>query len=303
MAARLAAQQPVRPLVAAFAGFAPEGITPDLTFRLEHLGSTLADLRAQGVDEVCMIGAVRRPVIDPAEIDAATVPLVPRIAQALTAGDDAALRIMIEILEEHGFAIRGAHELAGDMLPAPGLLAGDLTDTAEADAARAQQVMQVLGPLDVGQACVVARGQVIAMEAMPGTDWMLRSLILDEAAFATVPGQRGAPVGDAGLFGALGDPLGSAADWLTGPAGAQNAEAPPLRRDPATGTGGILYKAPKPGQDLRVDMPTIGADTIAAAALAGLDGVVVQAGAVMVVDPEACRRAAADAGLFLWVRE
>jgi UDP-2,3-diacylglucosamine hydrolase len=47
---------------------------------------------------------------------------------------------------------------------------------------------------------------------------------------------------------------------------------------------GVLTKGPKPGQELRVDMPAIGPDTIEQAAAAGLAGVAVQSGAVLILD-------------------
>ncbi|MEM7296058.1 MAG: UDP-2,3-diacylglucosamine diphosphatase LpxI, partial [Pseudomonadota bacterium] len=93
-----------------------------------------------------------------------------------------------------------------------------------------------------------ASGQVIAVEAVPGTAWMLQSL----------------------------------------------AKAPQAR-------GGWLYKAAKPSQDRRVDMPTIGPDTITQAAAAGLAGIVVAAGDVLVLDRDATAAGADAAGLFLWV--
>lgn len=65
---------------------------------------------------------------------------------------------------------------------------------------------------------------------------------------------------------------------------------------------GVLIKAAKPQQDLRVDLPTIGPRTLEMAAAAGLAGVVVEAGRVMIVDRPATI-AAADAGrLFIEVR-
>ena len=66
------------------------------------------------------------------------------------------------------------------------------------------------------------------------------------------------------------------------------------------GRRGVLYKAPKPGQDWRMDLPAIGPATVAAAAAAGLAGVAVQAGGVLILDREATVAAADDAGLFLW---
>ncbi|MFT3974511.1 MAG: UDP-2,3-diacylglucosamine diphosphatase LpxI [Amaricoccus sp.] len=66
---------------------------------------------------------------------------------------------------------------------------------------------------------------------------------------------------------------------------------------------GVLYKGPKPAQDRRMDFPAIGPGTLAAAAKAGLAGVVVEAGGVMILDHAATVAAANAAGLFLWARE
>jgi molybdenum cofactor synthesis domain-containing protein len=55
-----------------------------------------------------MAGAIGRPKLDPAMIDAATMPLVPRMMQALGQGDDGALRVVIALFEEAGFALRAA---------------------------------------------------------------------------------------------------------------------------------------------------------------------------------------------------
>lgn len=79
------------------------------------------------------------------------------------------------------------------------------------------------------------------------------------------------------------------------------ADSPDFRPDPE-GARGVLYKAPKPQQDWRVDLPAIGPDTIRNAAAAGLAGVVIQAGAVIVLDRAEVVRAADEAGLFLWSR-
>lgn len=76
----------------------------------------------------------------------------------------------------------------------------------------------------------------------------------------------------------------------------------PFRHDPA-GARGVLLKAPKPGQDLRMDLPAIGPDTMRAAAAAGLAGVAVQAGGVLVLGRDETIAAADAAGLFLWGRE
>jgi UDP-2,3-diacylglucosamine hydrolase len=63
--------------------------------------------------------------------------------------------------------------------------------------------------------------------------------------------------------------------------------------------GGVLVKMPKRGQDLRVDMPTIGPGTVERAAAAGLSGVAIAARAVLMVDPAATVARAESCGLFL----
>ena len=63
---------------------------------------------------------------------------------------------------------------------------------------------------------------------------------------------------------------------------------------------GALGKAPKPIQDLRVDMPVIGARTLELAAMAGLAGVGGVAGKLILIDRTALIATADRLGLFVW---
>ncbi len=247
----IVAALPERPVICAVEGFAPEGLEADRWIRLEHLGSTLADLKAAGVTRVCFAGAIRRPKIDPTAIDAATLPLVPVFLKAMAAGDDAALRAVIGIFEDAGLEVVAAHEAAPRLLMGPGCPTRAQPDArAREDAARAEAIVAAMGQADVGQSCAVLAGQALAVEGVFGTDWMLQGL-------------RARP----------------------------------------DGRGGILFKAPKPGQDRRADLPVIGPATVAGAQAAGLDGLVIEAGGVMVLDRDRVIADCDAAGLFLWVRE
>ena len=62
---------------------------------------------------------------------------------------------------------------------------------------------------------------------------------------------------------------------------------------------GVLVKAPKPGQEERVDLPTIGPETVRKAAAAGLAGIAVAAGQVLIAERAATIEAANEHGLFL----
>jgi UDP-2,3-diacylglucosamine hydrolase len=69
-----------------------------------------------------------------------------------------------------------------------------------------------------------------------------------------------------------------------------------LRRD---GPGGVLVKCAKPRQERRIDLPTLGVNTIHLAAAAGLRGIAVEAGGALIVDRQAVADAADAAGLFV----
>lgn len=74
---------------------------------------------------------------------------------------------------------------------------------------------------------------------------------------------------------------------------------------PAEGRGsevardGVLVKLPKPAQERRVDLPTIGVRTVERAAEAGLAGIAVEAGGAIVADAEGVARKADELGLFV----
>ncbi|WP_436641769.1 LpxI family protein [Microbaculum sp. FT89] len=61
---------------------------------------------------------------------------------------------------------------------------------------------------------------------------------------------------------------------------------------------GVLIKSAKPGQELRLDMPVAGEETIRVAKDAGLEGIAVETGKVLVPRIDDVRRAADEAGLF-----
>jgi len=232
--------------VVAFEGVAIEaegtGIIPA---RFERLGALFDDLAAVGVTEICFAGAMTRPALDPAALDDVTMALMPRLMQAMAQGDDALLRDIAALFEERGVAVIGAHALRPDLLAEEGCLAGEALP--EADVARARAVLDALGPLDVGQAAVAGRGQVLGIETLQGTDAMLDFVA------------RTAP-----------------------------------------GSGGVLVKRPKPGQDLRFDMPAIGPDTVRGAAATGLKGIEIAAGGVLLLDRAAVVTACSETGVALW---
>ena len=66
------------------------------------------------------------------------------------------------------------------------------------------------------------------------------------------------------------------------------------------GRRGVLVKRPKPGQELRIDLPTFGLETIRGAAAANLAGIAVEAKRALFLDAEQAIAEANKLGLFIF---
>jgi DUF1009 family protein len=76
-------------------------------------------------------------------------------------------------------------------------------------------------------------------------------------------------------------------------------EVAPALRGEAGRRRGVLAKAPKPIQETRVDLPTLGPATVRGAARAGLAGIAGEAGRTLVLERDAVIALADELGLFV----
>jgi UDP-2,3-diacylglucosamine hydrolase len=243
--------------VLAFRGFAAAELR-----RQAHANVDLLDLKTimSVLDgwqprAVALVGAVRRPGFSALLGAYSLLRNRQDVKEVIARGDDQVLRGAVMLLEERGHRVVGAHELAPDLV-VPATLRGSLEPGDEDRHAISVglDLLNSLSAFDIGQAAIVARKHVLAIEGPEGTDRMLRRV------------------------------RGLRQSWLG------------LRRRKE---GGVLIKAAKRGQDLRVDMPTIGPRTVFEAARAGLSGLAVGVGSTLVLEQEETLRAADRLGLFL----
>jgi DUF1009 family protein len=228
---------------------------PHYWAHIAQFGRFLRLARKEGVRDVIFIGSLVRPSIRQLfAFDLGTIRVLPRAIRQFYGGDDHLLTGIAAIFEDHGFRLLGAHEVAPEILMSAGAL-GKVAPSPEdhVDIAWGLRCLHAIGPYDVGQAVVVAKRHVIAVEAAEGTDQMLARV-------------------------------------------AQLRESRRFRAPPGTG---VLVKAPKPGQDRRFDLPSIGPRTIEGVRAAGLAGIAVIAGGTIVAEPQDVIRAADAAGVFV----
>jgi len=163
--------------VVALRGFAEAGVIepfPHAVIRMGAAGEILAQLRAAGCTDLVLVGPVHRPPLMDLRPDAEGARIMARIGRAAFAGDDGLLAAVVRVLGEEGFRVLGAHEVLTEAVGPRGQMGRIAPDAAAmADIERGAAVVRALGQVDVGQACVVQQGVVLAVEAIEGTDAML----------------------------------------------------------------------------------------------------------------------------------
>jgi len=141
---------------------------------LGALGRTFRLVRAEGCRDVVFLGAMVRPSLWRVRFDWTTVRALPAIVRAFRGGDDHLLAGIGRLFEAEGFRLRGAHEVAPEILLPKGPLGARSPAAHEVgDIEHALALLAATGPFDVGQAVIVADRRVLAIEAAEGTDGML----------------------------------------------------------------------------------------------------------------------------------
>jgi DUF1009 family protein len=150
---------------------------PHTWVRIAKFGTLARAARAAGCHEMVLIGSLVRPAFWQVRFDLTTLKLLPRIAAAFRGGDDYLLSSGARLIEEQGFRVLGAHEVAPEILVPKGALARvQPSEGDRADIALGFDYLHATGPFDVGQAVVVAGRHVLAVEAAEGTDQMLERI-------------------------------------------------------------------------------------------------------------------------------
>jgi len=134
----------------------------------------LSLLRENNVTELVLAGSVRRPSLGTLRPDWRAAKLFARIGYRAI-GDDGLLSAIVSELEQEGFRVLGVDQLLDGEFVAEGSLGKIHPDPqSEADMERGLQIARAIGALDIGQAVVVQQGLVLGIEAIEGTDELLR---------------------------------------------------------------------------------------------------------------------------------
>jgi hypothetical protein len=137
-------------------------------------GRGLALLRENQVRELVLAGGVRRPSLVSLRPDWRAAKFFARVGYRAL-GDDGLLSAVVAELEREGFRVIGPDQVLRAGLAAEGLFGRISPDAqAMADITHGTRVARVVGRLDIGKAVVVQQGMVLGVEAIEGTDELIR---------------------------------------------------------------------------------------------------------------------------------
>jgi hypothetical protein len=212
---------------------------------LGQLGKAIAALRGAGVHEAVMAGQVKHR-----QIFADIVPdlkLMTVLARLAFKNTDSLIGGVADALEAEGIRLRPSIELLEAQLATPGAMTRRAPGRdARRDVAYGRRIARALAGLDLGQTVVVKDRAAVALEAMEGTDEVIR------------------------------------------------------RAGRIAGPGTTVVKVAKPRQDLRFDVPVVGAGTLEAMAEAGASTLAVEARCTLLIDRAEFLAEAERRGVVVW---
>lgn len=209
--------------------------------RLNEMGAVLAALQRERIGAVLLSGKFLHPHVLSGPVDAAVAGIAQRAGSM--AGREL-LDVVVKTLTELGVEVLDQRPFLGDALAAEGALTSRQPTPEEwTDVHVGLVTARTIADLHIGQAVIVKRGAVVAVEALEGTTEAVR---------------RGTAI---------------------------------------AGRGCVVAKAVAAEHDYRVDTPTIGLETLEAAAAGGAGVIAVEAGRVLIADRQETLRRADAAGV------
>jgi len=159
---------------------------PHIWIRMGQIGKAIQALKENNCEELILIGGVKKPNVWLLKPDFGALKLFFKLVILPSKGDASILKTLLKFLEiDNKFKVVGAEKYIPHLLMSEGLLAGEKIDKQthiDIDIAIANCIN--IGFKDIGQACVVVNGEIIASEDVSGTDNMLRNLISKEIKFS-----------------------------------------------------------------------------------------------------------------------
>ena len=153
----------------------PENYSVDCQLHgLSKIGTILKTLKDKNITDIVIAGGIKRPALSSLRPDVMGAKLIARLALK-GGGDDKALRIILSFLEEQGFVIKSVEDILGSQTVEKKVLTQKKpNDVHMGDIACGVEILDATSALDIGQGVIIQEGLVLAIEAIEGTDEMIK---------------------------------------------------------------------------------------------------------------------------------
>lgn len=160
-----------------FEGQTDPAITQGRQFMMTRLGAAgqiVNTLHSHEIKDLVFIGSIRRPSLSELKPDMRAARFFARVGMRAI-GDDNLLKAIRYELEQEGFNIHGVHEFAENLLALAGQIGRYGPKKSDwPDITHGFRVARELGRLDIGQSVVIQDGLILGLEAIEGTDELIR---------------------------------------------------------------------------------------------------------------------------------
>ncbi len=140
---------------------------------LGQLGKLIKTFKSEGVSQAVMAGQVKHK-----QIFSGIVPdlkMIQMLAGLATKSTDSLIGGVAKVLEKEGIQLMDSTAFLGPLLPDPGVLSARTpSEEEQQNLDYGCRIVRELGRLDLGQSAVVCDGACVALEAMEGTDAVVR---------------------------------------------------------------------------------------------------------------------------------
>ena len=138
------------------------------------LGAIVKAFKDKNITDIVVAGGIQRPAFSTLVPDAMGAKLITRLVLK-GGGDDKGLRIVLSFLEEQGFVVKSVEDILGNQtVDKKNLTQKKPNDMHMSDIRRGVEILEATSVLDIGQGAIIQEGLVLAIEAIEGTDEMIK---------------------------------------------------------------------------------------------------------------------------------
>jgi DUF1009 family protein len=140
-----------------------------------YVSKALKVLKDNKVKEIVFAGGIKKPSFSHVKVDRKGAVLLSKIVANKIFGDNNILTTITNFFDKEGFKILGANDIINNIVVKKGSLTNKKASKADLENIKiGQEALNTMSDLDVGQSIVVQQKQIIAIEAIEGTDELIK---------------------------------------------------------------------------------------------------------------------------------